>query len=182
MIIIFPAFYYFTLTTLILGTGIFDTIFKSVVYKETFLQFFTSEDRPEEQPAPVIKSLNSTYAIVGVLKPVKPNGIILLYQVWLKKLTSNTISRIELMCSIEEWYDPNIFNTDQNINAPKICIINNLYPNTKYQISATSSNIIGSSLLSTPLEFNTLEEEPKCSVNIEEAVSKTSNSIYLRLV
>ncbi len=83
------------------------------------------------------------------------------------------------MCSIEEWFDPNV-NADQNVNAPKICLIDNLDPNTAYEVSATSSNIIGSSLLSAPLVFTTLEEGPKCSVRVDEAYSKTSDSVYLR--
>ena len=112
--------------------------------------------------------------MVGVLKPLKSNGIILLYQIWIHK---NNHQGFELACSIEEWYDPNDPTNQKKDDAPKICIIKNLEPSNNYKVSATSTTVIGSSTFSDPLEFKTLEMLPKCSVKIVEAVSKISDSI-----
>lgn len=158
------------------GTGLADKNFKTTVYKEKYIQFFTSQDRPEEQLAPTLISLNATYAVVGVMKPLKSNGIILLYQIWIHK---NNNQGYELACSIEEWYDPNDLDYEQSHNVPKICVIKNLEPSTNYKVSATSTTVIGSSTFSDPLMFKTLEMLPKCSVEIMEALSRTSDSVEI---
>jgi hypothetical protein len=67
------------------------TNFKSVVYKENFLSFFTSRDRPEDQPTPTIRTANSTFIILAISKPFKPNGIVLIYQIWLRKLNEDSL-------------------------------------------------------------------------------------------
>ena len=159
------------------GTGIMDTNFKSVVYKENFLSFFTSQDRPEDQPTPTIRTVNSTFIILAISKPLKPNGIVLIYQIWLRKLNEDSL-KIDLVCSIEEFYDPNegkVIN-----NAPKICLANNLAPNTAYEVSASSSTIIGSSILSPSLILTTLEESPRCPVEIVTAYSNAPSSVLLQ--
>jgi hypothetical protein len=114
-------------------------------------------------------------------------GIILLYEVYIKRYFNSTSNRtqnaqsLELACSIEEWYDPNDRNAVQYINIPKICIINNLFANTLYAISAVSSTVVGSSLFSGEIVFNTLEELPVCPLVIVEAYTRP-NSIFLRLI
>ncbi len=108
------------------------------------------------------------------MKPLKPNGIILLYQIWIHK---NNNQGFELACSIEEWYDPNDQYNKNSNNAPKICIIKNLEPFNDYKVSATSTTVIGSSTFSNPLEFKTLEMLPKCAPKIVEAVSKSADTI-----
>lgn len=154
-----------------------DTNFKSIVYKENFLSFFTSQDRPENQPTPTIRSINATYIILAIAKPLKPNGIVLLYQIWLRRLNENSL-RVELVCSIEEFFDPNEgILLDTKNNAPKICMIRNLEPNTAYEVSASSSTIIGSSLLSPSLVLTTVEEIPRCPVEINKAYSNQPNSV-----
>ena len=92
--------------------------------------------------------------------------------------TANT-QGLELACSIEEWYDPNDRNSAQYFNVPKICLINNLFANTLYAISAISSTVVGRSESSRETIFNTLEELPVCPVQVIEAFAR-SNSIFLR--
>ena len=109
----------------------------------------------------------------------------MLYEVLIKlyvNSTSNNTSssqKLELACSIEEWFDPNDRNSLQYINIPKICIINNLFANTLYSLNAISSTVIGRSGLSREIVFNTLEEKPVCPLVILEAYSR-SNTIILR--
>ncbi len=55
------------------GTATTDSTSAGVVYEQTFLQFFTSQDKPQYQLSPTIISLNSSYVIVGILKPINPN-------------------------------------------------------------------------------------------------------------
>ncbi len=57
------------------GTALSDNSSSGVVYSNTFLQFFTSQDKPEYQLPPTIIALNSSYVIVGILKPLNPNVI-----------------------------------------------------------------------------------------------------------
>ncbi len=49
------------------GTGLIDPNFKSVQLKYNFIQLIMSQDRPEQQPEPVLVSINSSYAVIGVI-------------------------------------------------------------------------------------------------------------------
>ena len=167
------------------GTPAIDSNFQSVKIKGNYIQFYTSQDRPQQQPAPLLISVNSTYVVVGILRPLKPNGIILLYQTWIRKLTyENTTSSLastattSLACVIAEWYDPNN-NPNATNNAPKICLVNGLDSNNLYEITVTSSTVVGSSAPSRPLTFSTLDEMPVCGPELNKATSNSSSSIQL---
>ena len=157
---------------------------------DSFIQFVTSQDRPENQQPPLLISLNSSYVVIGVLRPKLPNGIILLYEIWIKTLkvgvngtadlnTSLSDSKNQnLACAIEDLYDPNDINSFSADPKPKICIIKNLKPNTAYALTVSSSNFIGRSVFSSELRFITLENLPKCAPRIVLASSNISDTIY----
>lgn len=109
-----------------------------------------------------------------------------MYEVLIRRFFNTTTNKtldnsqsLELACSIEEWYDPNDRNSAQYFNVPKICLINNLFANTLYAISAISSTVVGRSELSKEVIFNTLEELPVCPVDVKEAYAR-SDTIFLR--
>lgn len=152
--------------------------------------FLTSQDRPELQPAPTLLTLNSSYIAVGILRPERPNGIILLYEVFIKKFdqselaSSNnsfqSVNNQQLACAIEDLYDPNDIYSLITGNKPKVCIIKNLNYYTKYVLSATSSTIVGRSSPSVEVVFTTLENKPICGPQILSAFSYATDSIYLK--
>lgn len=144
------------------------------------VQFFTSQDRPEYQPSPMMLSLSSTSIAVGVSRPLKPNGIIILYEIWIKAnntIYSNSASSKKLACAIEDMFDP--ISTPSSFSDLKNCTITGLTSNTDYLISATSSTIIGRSVPSKDLVVTTLESRPKCSPRVLTAKSFTPYSISL---
>ena len=161
--------------------------------RKLLLEFFTSQDRPEQQPSPSVLQLNTNNMSVMVTRPQRPNGIILLYEVWVRQATqlSNTTvnsssvamdSALQpwLACAIEEWYDPND-QQDVNEDAGKFCVIHNLVSNTEYTVSASSSTIIGRSELSPELAVKTLEDFPSCPARVTSLASKP-NEIFLEWV
>ena len=62
------------------GTAVVDNTTVGTIYSRTFLQFFTSQDKPEFQLPPTVITLNSSYVIVGVLKPLNPNVILISFK------------------------------------------------------------------------------------------------------
>lgn len=60
------------------GTAVTDSTSVGTVYLRSFLQFFTSQDKPEFQLSPTVITLNSSFVIIGVLKPLSPNVTLLL--------------------------------------------------------------------------------------------------------
>lgn len=142
-----------------------------------FIFFITSQDRPELQPAPSLISLNSSYVILGVRRPLRPNGIILLYEIWIQSLDTSSSNK-ELACAIEDLYDPNDPSTINSDNKQKICFIRNLNSNTPYAFSVTSSTIIGRSLPSSDLFLTTQEDQPICPPQLQTANSFQSDEIY----
>jgi hypothetical protein len=153
----------------------------------TFIRFFTSQDRPENQTQPKIVTLNSSFLTININPPTKPNGIILLYEIWLRRFErNNTLSNSllsltdrQLACVIEELYDPYDTNLTNSFSIrSKNCTIGNLSPNTAYSIIATSSTIIGRSRPSLELNFTTLENFPSCIPRIVSLGSYASDKIY----
>ena len=163
-----------------------------------FATFFTSQDKPELQQQPLILTINSSFIVVSLTKPLYPNGIILLYEVFVKQLiytnqTNQTWITLEkegpttLACAIDDWFDPNDIllapaEPDEFPTMDKFCKIDNLISNTNYSITVTSSTIIGRSSPSPDLIVTTLEEAPSCPPKILEATSPTSDTIYLKWV
>jgi hypothetical protein len=170
---------------------------------ETLARFFTSQDKPDFQPPPNLITVSSSFVVISIPRPTRPNGIILLYEIWLKELinsnttlsssalypnASNSSAAVgkQLACAIEDLYDPYDFNsTSAELTATgerkaklKNCTILNLKPNALYSISATSSTIIGRSPSSRELEFTTLENMPTCVPRILLAGSFKSDNIY----
>ncbi len=141
-----------------------------------FIELVTSQDKPQNQPAPTLISSNTNSALVGVPLPLKPNGIILLYEIWISNLAKSDSKYIA--CVIEDRYDPNDYNSVSNAKLVNTCEINNLLPNTQYYMSVTSSTIIGRSLPSDELVFRTQEREPSCPPKITNAFSYRSDSIF----
>jgi hypothetical protein len=171
----------------------------------TLARFFTSQDKPDLQPPPILINVNSSFVVISIPRPARPNGIILLYEIWLKELinsnatlnanatypnasnsSTGVVNRKQLACAIEDLYDPYDFNstsaevtaTGERKSKLKNCTISNLKPNSLYSISATSSNIIGRSPSSKELEFTTLENMPTCVPRILIASSFKSDNIY----
>ena len=157
----------------------------NVTFEKNFYKLVTSQDRPELQLPPILISLNSSFAVVGVVSPARPNGIILLYEIWIKSSSSQTdalssLNNQNLVCAIEDLYDPNNANSILNSNKSKICVIKNLKPNSVYYISASSSNLIGRSPFSTELTIRTFENPPLCPPLLIAARSNESDNIFFR--
>lgn len=140
-----------------------------------FISFITSQSRPENQSQPVLISLNSSFIIIGVGRPLKPNGIIVLYEIYKKSLNLSQ-QEYSLACAIEEFFDPNDVHGD---NRLRICVIRNLKPLSTYEIVATSSTVIGRSKPSAGLILTTLENAPICPPIIESAVSLKFDSVFI---
>ena len=153
--------------------------------KLNYMIIYTQQDKPEKQPKPVLFSTNSTTAVISILKPLVTNGIILLYEVWLKNLNKilNSIGKIDnfgyLVCAIEEWYDPNSVNATKLLNETKLCVIKDLKPFNLYSVVVSSSTIAGHSDFSSELKFITYEDKPLCAPKFNSAFSNSSKSIYL---
>jgi hypothetical protein len=153
-----------------------------------WLRLFTAQDKPENQPPPTIISVSSEGAQISVLRPLKPNGIILLYEVWIRQRQSSDedwpiSDQISLACAIEDWFDP---ISDMPLIASlgmqslsKTCHIDKLNMNSEYAISVSSSTIAGRSELSEETRFNTPERRPRCPPIITKAVSSNSSSAFL---
>ncbi len=153
------------------------------------VEFLTSQDRPELQPAPTLITLNSSYIAVGISRPERPNGIILLYEVWIRKIETSelyfnnsyqSISGQQLACAIEDLYDPNDIYSIVSDNKQKLCIIKNLNYYSKYILSATSSTIVGRSSPSIEVLFTTLENRPLCGPKLLSAFSYSTDSIFFK--
>ena len=148
--------------------------------------FYTQQDKPELQQTPTIIGVNSTFASLAITKPLIPNGVILLYEVWLKNLNklSLALSKADnnigyLVCAVEEWYDPHGLNATIALNETKMCIIKDLKPFSLYSVVVSSSTIVGHSEFSSELKFLTAEDRPLCAPKFVSAFSNSSNSIYL---
>ena len=140
-----------------------------------FIIFITSQSRPENQTQPVLISLNSSFIIIGVRRPLKPNGIIVMYEIYKRSLNLSE-QEYSLACVIEEFYDPNVLTKD---NRLKICVIRNLRPRSTYEIVATSSTVIGRSKQSAELLLTTLDSAPICPPIIKSAVSLKFDSVFI---
>jgi hypothetical protein len=147
--------------------------------KQQQLTFYTPQSIPQYQPGPILKFFNSSLIQVGIGRPSKPNGIILLYEIWMKTVISDSFYK--LACTSEEFYDPlNQIHNNQSDNL-KYCTINQLKANTLYSLRATSSTILGRSNLSdSEIRVKTLEDKPKCAPILTEGYSNYFDKIYLK--
>lgn len=76
---------------------------------DNYLEFITSQDRPEFQPPPSLITTGSNSILLRVDIPTRPNGIILIFELW---IISNNTQTYNLACLIEDLYDPNDFELD----------------------------------------------------------------------
>lgn len=155
--------------------------------------FVTAQDTPEQQPQPVIIEIKSTSIKLSLLKPLKPNGILLLYEVWVNKVTMNrkanttdlaskgdSIVKGNLACALEEYFDPYSVNASITFNKTKQCTLQNLKPYSYYSIVAAVSTIAGRGSVSSELKTMTTEDFPLCPPKIVQAFSNASNQAYLK--
>ena len=72
-----------------------------------YLQLITSQDKPELQPSPIAINVNSDSIQVRVNTPLRPNGIVILFEIWLSYFNNTQIRN--LVCLIDDFLDPNDF-------------------------------------------------------------------------
>ena len=105
-----------------------------------------------------------------------------MYEIWIRPSGPqdglSSLNSQNLVCAIEDLFDPNNVNSIANANKTKICIIKNLKPNNVYYVSASSSNLIGRSPFSSETVVRTFENPPICPPQIITTKSNESNNIY----
>jgi hypothetical protein len=72
-----------------------------------YLELITSQDKPELQPSPSVVNVYSNSIEVRVNPPLEPNGIVVLFEIWLGYL--NDTQTRNLVCLIDDFLDPNNF-------------------------------------------------------------------------
>lgn len=143
-----------------------------------YIQFITSQDKPDLQQSPILITVSSSTINVRVDIPLRPNGIILLFEIWIADAKRDKLEK-NLACVIEDLYDPNDFNSVLNgRNKTRSCSIGNLQSSWGYMLSATSSTVIGRSQFSSEIDIITLEKYPSCHPKIDQAISYKTDSIY----